>query len=231
MRIIKWLLFLITLLPVMVNAHEHPALFHAFQLEVDAGENRNNESVISWDFDGWLGDDNNKLWLKSEGKTVGNNTENSEVWTLYSRNIDTFWDGQTGVRYDSNPASTAYWVIGVTGTAPQFIETEAHLFVSDKGDMSARLHVERDFLFTQQWILQPYAEAHAFAQAVHEIDKGSGLSDVTLGLQLRYEVTRKFAPYIEISSERLLGETANIAEKNNRDRSDTRIVAGVRLLF
>ena len=218
---------------ISVQAHEHESaeVFHALRLELDAGESRNNESVSSWDLDGWIGGDTHKLWLKSEGEVSDHEIESSEAWALYSYNADTFWDVQAGVRYDNRPASVAYFVTGVTGLMPFFVETEAHAFVSDEGDVSARLHLECDWLLTQKLIAQPYFEINAFAQEVKELEIGSGLSDTKLGLQLRYEITRKFAPYIAVEYERLYGDTADYANRRGEDSSDSTIKAGVRLLF
>ena len=213
------------------QAHEHDTIFHALRLELDAGESRNNESVSSWDLDGWIGGDTHKLWLKSEGEINNHNTSKSETWALYSYNADAFWDVQAGVRYDNRPASVAYFVTGVTGLMPFFVETEAHAFVSDEGDVSARLHLERDWLLTQKLIAQPYFEMNVFAQEVKELEIGSGLSDTKLGLQLRYEITRKFAPYIAVEYERLYGDTADYANRRGEDSGDSTIKAGVRLLF
>ncbi len=227
-----------TLLPALMlpcafaaQAHEDMTVFHAFRLELAAGDSRAGESAASWDLDGWVGGDNHKLWLKSEGELADHDTESSESWALYSYNLDTFWDVQAGVRYDNRPVSTGYFVTGFTGLAPYFVETEAHLFVSEDGDVSARLHVERDWLLTQKLILQPYLEMNAYAQDVKELEVGSGVSDATIGLQLRYEITRQFAPYIAISAEKQFGETADIAVADGEHRTDRIITAGVRLLF
>ncbi|HNE27255.1 MAG TPA: copper resistance protein B, partial [Pseudomonadales bacterium] len=152
-------------------------------------------------------------------------------WALYSYNVDTFWDLQAGLRYDNHPANTTYFVVGAIGMMPYFVEMEAHAFVSDEGDVSARLHVERDWLLTQKLIAQPYFEMNAFAQEVKELEVGSGLSDTKLGLQLRYEITRKFAPYIAVEYERLYGDTADYANSRGENSGDSTIKAGVRLLF
>lgn len=224
------LLLLLALSPDS-HAHEDMPVFHAFRLELDAGENRDNQSVSNWNLDGWLGGDDNKLWLKSEGAVVGHNTETSENWALYSRNIATFWDAQVGVRYDDHPESTSYFVAGFTGLAPYHFETEAHLFASDEGDVSFRLHGETDFLLTQTLILQPFLELNVFAQDVKELDVGSGLSDASIGLQLRYEITRKLAPYIEVSYDSLFGDTADMADAKGEHTSDCTITAGIRFMF
>ena len=231
MRIKNMMVMLLLLVVATAQAHEHDAIFHALRLEIDAGESRENESVAIWDLDGWIGGDTHKLWLKSEGTVSDHETENSEAWALYSYNADTFWDVQAGVRYDNRPASVAYFVTGVTGLMPFFVETVAHAFVSDAGDVCAHLHLECDWLLTQKLIAQPYFEINAFAQEVKELEIGSGLSDTKLGLQLRYEITRKFAPYIAVEYERLYGDTADYAHRRGEDSGDSTIKAGVRLLF
>jgi copper resistance protein B len=227
---IAWI-FLLLLLSPASYAHDDARVFHALRLELDAGQTQGNESISSWNLDGWIGDDENKLWLKSEGDVMSSTTEHSENWAMYSLNIATFWDAQAGLRYDDQPASTSYFVAGFTGLAPYHFETEAHIFVSNDEDVSFRLREENDFLLTQKLILQPYLELNAYAQDVKALDVGSGLSDASIGLQLRYEITRKFAPYIEVSYSSLLGETADIADRNGKHQSDSTITAGVRLMF
>jgi copper resistance protein B len=208
----------------------HLSTFHAFKLQTDYGEGR-DDFIGRWDLDGWIGSDERKIWLKSEGDNVAGTTERSETWTLLSQNIATFWDAQAGFRYDNKSESTAYFVMGFNGLAPYFFETEAHLFVSDAGDVSARIREENDFLITQKLILKPYGEINLFAQDVPELNVGSGLSNGELGLQLRYEVTRKFAPYVDIRYEKLFGDTASIANTKGERDSDLIGTIGVQLMF
>lgn len=213
------------------HLNEHGGqIFHMFRLEADYGVGK-NDPIASWDFDGWIGGDVNKLWLKSEGEAVDGKTEAAEFWALYSRNIDTFWDAQIGIRQDTQPESTTYLVVGFNGLAQYFFETEAHLFVSDEGDVSARLRQENDFLLTQRLILQPYLEANLYAQDVAYKQVGAGLANAEIGLQTRYEITRKFAPYVDVRYERKFGETSSIAKKNGESNDDFIASVGLRLMF
>lgn len=205
-------------------------IFHMFRLEAEAGAGR-DDPVQGWDFDGWIGSDDNKLWLKSEGGRVDGETEAAEFWGMYSRNVAAFWDAQAGIRHDAQPESTTYLVAGFEGLAPYFFETEAHLFVSDEGDVSARLRQENDFLITQRLILQPYLEAGFHAQDVSDQETGAGLSDGEIGLQTRYEITRRFAPYVDLRYERKFGETSSIAKRNGEDNDDFIASFGLRLMF
>lgn len=212
-----------------VHAHESQ-LFHAFRLETDYGGGTDGP-VASWDFDGWIGGDYNKLWLKSEGERSDGETEQAEFWALYSRNIATFWDLQAGIRHDMQPQSTNYFVFGIEGLAPYFIETEAHLFISDEGDFTARLRREHDLLITQRLILQPYGEINLSAQDVPEQEIGAGFTEGEIGLQTRYEFTRKFAPYVDFRYERKFGETSSIAKDEGEDNDDFIAAVGLRLMF
>lgn len=205
-------------------------IFHAFILEAqhEIGE---QDPTSSWDLDGWIGGDIHKLYIKSEGEVDDAQTEHAEVWALYSRHVATFWDLQAGIRYDAEPESTAYLTLGVKGLAPYFFETEAHLFVSDEGDVSARFKQENELLITQRLILEPYLEATLFAQDIETQAVAAGLADAELGLQLRYEITRKFAPFANARYLRMFGKTASMAERLGEEKDDVIASVGLRLMF
>lgn len=200
-------------------------------LEAGIGSSDDGDDVTDWDFDGWIGTDENKLWLKSEGERADHKTEQAEFWAMYSRNVTTFWDFQIGLRHDSQLHSLTYGVVGFEGLAPYFFEAEAHAFLSEDGDVSARLRYEHDLLFTQRLIAQPFLEANFFMQDVPSLDVGAGLADAGFGVQIRYELTRDFAPYIEVEYERKFGETSSIAKRNGEDHEAVVGTLGLRFLF
>ena len=206
-------------------------IFHMFRLEADVGSNSDVVPIQSWDLDVWVGTDENKLWLKSEGERADNKLETAEFLALYSRDVSTFWDVQVGIRYDTKPESTAYLTLGVNGLAPYWFETEAHVFFSEHGDVTARLRQENDILITQQLIVQPYLEVNLAAQDVHEQDIGAGVVDGHIGIQTRYEFTRKFAPYVDVHYGRKFGETSSIAKSNGEDNDELVGAVGLRLMF
>lgn len=206
--------------------HDHGgSVFHAFRLDTAVGDD-----AAEWDLDGWVGTDTNKLWLKSEGTRQSGETS-AEYWGLYSRNIATFWDAQGGVRVDSGDFDHSYLTLGVTGLAPYFFETEAHVFVRDDGHVSARLHQENDLLVTNHLILRPYGELNISANRDISEDMGSGLTSAKLGFQTRYEVTRHFAPFVDVNLEQKLGETADIAKTNGHESQETKVMLGIGWLF
>ncbi len=215
---------------VAFGAGEHPSIFHALQLEADVGEGR-DYTIGSWDLDGWVGGDYHKLAIKSEGEVANSHSEQAEFWTMYSRNVAEFWDAQLGIRYDDTPVNEGYLVLGVEGLAKYFFETEAHLFVSAEGDVSVRVRQENELLITQRLILQPYIELEVFAQDVPEQDVAAGLATGEFGLQTRYEITRKFAPYFDLRYERSFSSTGRIAAREGERKEDFIAAVGLRLLF
>jgi copper resistance protein B len=213
-------------------AHDHGGgVYQMFRTETDIGSNTKGDTIARWDMKGTIGTDDDKLYLKTEGERKASKLESAEFWALYSRNIATFWDAQVGLRYDDKPKSTAYLTLGFNGLAPYFFETEAHLFVSDKGDVSARIRREGDLQITQRFIIQHYAEMNLFVQDVPEQDIGSGVADAKIGIQPRYEFTRKFAPYVDMNYGRKFGETASIAKRNGEDKGELVGSVGLRLMF
>ncbi|MBL8552215.1 MAG: copper resistance protein B [Hyphomonadaceae bacterium] len=191
-----------------------------------------DETRFHWEGEGWIGGDINRFVLKTEGEAGEDDVESAEVQALYSRAIGPYFDLQAGVRYDIEPSPhRAYAVLGFEGVAPYWFETTGALFVSDQGEVSARLEGSYDARLTQRLILQPRAEINVSADDVAERAMGSGLTDVELGLRLRYDITRNVSPYIGVSYETKLGDTADYARAAGEDESDARFVAGVRARF
>jgi len=218
----------------MDHGGDHQQIYHGFTVEADAGEARDGGSK-SFDLSGWVGGDYNRLWVKSEKKNYGKYEEKFEAQALYSKNFAQFWDAQIGVSHDFSTDFTSqnlnYFTIGLEGLAPQMFETEAQIFLSEKGNYSARLKQEVDILITQRLIIQPYFETELFAQDVNELEVKSGISDLEVGLITRYEITRKFAPYFALRYHTKTFGTADLA-KQLGERVDNFIMSGgIRLRF
>lgn len=183
---------------------------------------------------GWWGTDRNKLWVKSEVNRDfdAGRFEEAEIQALWSRPFSRFFDFQAGVRHDfAGGADRTFGVIGVQGLAPYWFEIDAAVFVSGEGDVSARIEAEYDLLLTQRLILQPRTELNFAVQDVEDVGVGSGLSTAEIGLRLRYEISRQFAPYVGVNWERGVGETADLARADGENVGAVSAVAGVRLWF
>jgi copper resistance protein B len=122
-------------------------------------------------------------------------------------------------------------VAGIEGLAPYWFEVGGALFLSDKGDLLARVEASYDQRITQRLILQPNAELNFAAQDVPELGIGSGLSDIELGLRLRYEFVPEFAPYVGVNWERKTGDSARYAREDGEGVSAASLVAGIQFWF
>ncbi|BBF72180.1 copper resistance protein B [Sphingomonas bisphenolicum] len=205
------------------------------QLMIDRLEYRAQKGAdgYHWEGEGWIGGDINRLAIKSEGEgEVGGRLHQAELQALYSRAIDPWWNIVAGVRQDFRPQpQRTYATIGIEGLAPYWFELEAQAFLSDKGDAHLRVEGSYDQRITQRLVLQPAAEVNIAAQDVPELGIGSGFSTIELGLRLRYEFAREFAPYIGVNWERSLGDTARYARAAGEGASATSLVMGIRFWF
>jgi copper resistance protein B len=217
----------------IASADEEEPLFYFFQVEEFEYRANDNQDTFNWDAQGWIGGDFNKLWLKTEGEQpIEGRLEEAEIQALYSRKISDFFDAQVGIRYDFAPdPERTFAVVGIEGLAPYFFEIDAAAFVSNKGEISGRFKAEYDILLTQKLVLQPKFEMNVAVQEVEERGIGSGVNDVELGLRLRYEIVREFAPYVGVDWTRDLGQTADFSRAEGEDVNTLSFVAGVRFWF
>ena len=104
-------------------------------------------------------------------------------------------------------------------------------FLSTKGDVLGRVEGYYDQRITQRLILQPRAEVNFAAQDIPERAIGAGFTKIEPGLRLRYEIAREFAPYVGVSQEWRIGDSADFARAAGEDPSVTNYVVGVRFWF
>ncbi|WP_234411303.1 copper resistance protein B [Rhodanobacter thiooxydans] len=199
------------------------------QLEAFHGRDANGQS---WEAQGWYGNDENKLWVRTEGERSRGKLEDGDLEAFWNHNIATFWSTQLGVRQELGEGPNRSWAaFGVQGLAPYWFELEATGYVGANGRTAARLRAEYELLFTQRLILQPEAEVNLYGKDDPQRRIGSGVSDVQFGLRLRYEIRRQFAPYIGVNWVRRIGTSADYARQDHQPVLDRQIVAGVRIWF
>jgi copper resistance protein B len=195
-------------------------------------QDADNGSALSWDAKGWIGGDVDRLWLRSEGERSNGVTESAELQALWGHAIGPWWDVVTGVRQDFKPGSAQTWgALGIQGMALYNFETEATAFIGENGQTAARLEGDYDILLTNRLILQPTAEVNFYGKNDPQRGIGSGLANTEVGLRLRYEIVREFAPYIGVTWNRSYGKTANLASDEGEDTNEARFVAGIRMWF
>ncbi len=191
------------------------------------------ESGIRFDAQAWYGTDLNKLWLKAEGGRSGGQLGETRAEALYNRAFAPYFGWQAGVRHDFGGGGPGrnWGAVGVQGLAPYWFDVEATAYVGPSGRTAFRFKGEYDLRITQRLVLQPDLEFDIYGKSDPERGIGSGLSEADFGLRLRYEITRKFAPYIGVSWGRKFGNTADFARRAGEPVGESRIIAGIRLWF
>ena len=206
------------------------------------------ETPINFEGLGWIGSDSRRVYLRAraEQPTVGRGGGDLRADVLYGRLLSPFWSAVGGFHLDTRARSgrdvagvagrvgggrvtRGSLAIGLLGIAPHWLELEPTLYVSQDGDLSADVETSFDLLLTQRLILQPRLELNAAVQEVPEFGVGSGLNDVELGARLRYEIRRKFAPYMGVSWYRRTGGTAAMARAIGASVGGSVLAAGVRV--
>lgn len=191
-----------------------------------------DNSSAAYDLQGWFGRDYDRAVLKAEGEVDDGKVQEARTELLWGHAVAAYWDTQLGLRHDSGVDPARNWLaFGVQGLAPYWFEVGATAYVGEEGRSALRLEAEYELLFTQRLILQPRFEASLYGKRDEARELGSGLSDATAGLRLRYEIRRQFGPYLGVEWHGLYGETADFARAADEPTDETRWVAGLRAWF
>jgi copper resistance protein B len=200
------------------------------QLEGRFGFNEGN--TFRWEAEGWVGTDENRLWLLTEGRYSNNELDDGIHQLFYGRAVSTYFDAMVGVRYDLDSLPSRGWgAIGIQGLAPQFFKVSAFGYISGDGHLAARLEASYDLQITQRLILQPQAELNFYTKDDPARLVGAGLSELDVGLRLRYEITREFAPYVGVTYFGQYGTTANYVSAAGGSTQQIRLTVGLRTWF
>lgn len=237
----KRILLLLPLLAGLAAADEMPGMKMAGDMGMgdaifahalfDQAEGRLGDR-FRWDGQGWVGGDYDKLWVKTEGLVDRGRIEEGQHEVLYDRAITTFFDAQAGIRADLDSGPSREWAaLGIQGLAPYFLDVEATAYLGDDGRTAARFRLSYDLLLTQRLILQPEAELDLYGRSDPARHVGAGLSDIDAGLRLRYEISRKLAPYAGLGYHGTFGGTADQARRDGENTADLRLIVGIRAWY
>jgi copper resistance protein B len=189
-------------------------------------------TALSWDAEGWIGGDVDRLWLRSQGERTNGHTEQAELQALYGHAVTPWWTLLGGVRQDFKPESPQTWAaFGVQGEPVADLDTEATFYLGENHQTSLRLEGEYDLAITSSLVLQPRMEANFFSRNDPVRQQGSGLSTLEAGLRLRYEIIPEVAPYIGVNWTKSYGRTLDYAREEGDDAEEARLVVGVRLWY
>ena len=187
---------------------------------------------VPYDLEAWFGRTYDRAVLKAEGDIESGEIAEGRTELLWGHALAPYWDTQLGVRYDSGPGPNRNWLaFGVEGLAPYWFDIEVTGYLGESSRTALRVDASYDMLITQRWVLQPRLEADFYGKRDAARGLGSGLSDISAALRLRYEFRRELAPYIGIEWVNQYGETEDLTRAAGGDPSDTRVVAGLRFWF
>jgi len=204
------------------------SLYGAAVLDIAEYRFNRGRDGYEWEGEGWVGD-LNRFVLRSRGEgEVGQALDHGEIQAAYSRALTPWWNVQAGVRQDfgQGPART-HAMVALEGLAPYRFDVLASAFLSDRGEVSARLEVSADQRITRKLVLQPRVEVLLAAQDLPGQRLGAGLSSAEAGLRLRYEFTRKFAPYVGVNWGWLPGRSGDMARARGDSANSRALVLGL----
>ena len=207
---------------------------HAFWSVLgDRLEYQEDSDSTVYDVQAWYGTTYNRFVIKAEGDIADGTLEESSTDLLWGHALNAYFDTQLGVRLDQyNEGKDRQWLaIGIQGLAPYWFELDVTAYVGDDGRTALSAEAEYELLLTQRLILQPRAELNLYGKDDLDNRLGEGLSDLAVGLRLRYEFSRQFAPYIGVEWTDTYGDTADYRRAAGEDTSGTQFVAGLRFWF
>lgn len=174
-----------------------------------------------------------KALLKFASEAEGGEVHEASAELLGSWAIAPYWDAQLGLRteYQRSGKNRSWLALGVQGLAPYWFELGATAYLGAGGRSALQLEAEYELLLSQRWVLQPKAELRFYGGSDSANLRGSGLSSGSLGLRLRYEVSRQLAPYIGVERSRSYGNTASLLRGAGEKTAQTQWVAGLRFWF
>ena len=193
----------------------------------------NGSNAAAYEAQAWFGGTYNRLVIKAEGEAAQGRVHDARTELLWGHAVGSYWDTQLGFRNDVGHGRPArnWLAMGIQGLAPYWFELDATAYVGTEGRTALRLAAEYELLLTQRWILQPRIEANLYGKNDPETGVGSGLSSGTVGIRLRYEISRQFAPYLGVERYQSFGNTADMVRTAGGRSGETRFVAGVRAWF
>ena len=210
-------------------ADEHP--FYA--LLGDRLEYNEQANAGVFDLQAWYGTTFDRLVIKTEGDFSEGSIEENQTDILWGHAVSAYWDTQAGVRLDYNKeGENRQWLaFGLQGLAPYWFELDMTAYVGERGNTAFTLEAEYELLLTQKLIIQPRAEITLYGKNDKQNELGSGLSSSAIGFRVRYEFTRKFAPYIGVEWSNKFGNTADYATSSGQSNNNTAFVAGIKFWF
>lgn len=182
----------------------------------------------AFDTEAWLGTDTSRFWLKAKGSAeFSGPLDELELKALWGHAVGDWFDLQLGIRQDLGPRPhRTHVAFVIEGIAPYWFDLEVEAFLSNHGEVTARLKAEQDIFLARHLILQPGVEFNFSAQTMPELETGAGMTSAEVAFRLRYEIAPYFAPYLGIQYERAIGPTARYRTRSRREQRRIDLASG-----
>lgn len=204
-------------------------MFSADRLELRADD---GDALLHWEAQAWRGGDPDRLWLRTRGEYDDGRVQDGELQLSYRRAVSAYWDVSAGWRGELRPAPHRHWLgLGLHGLAPWFVDIDADLYLGESGRSALRVEASHEVLFTQRLALEPSVEVEAYGRDDAARALGAGLSSLSMGLRLRYDINRKLAPYAGVLWKKHYGDTAELMRAGGAETENGYLLAGVRAWF
>lgn len=213
--------------------HEgHDSLFAFLRADRLEALRQNGNWTEAYDLQLSYGGNFDRAVLKAAGNIEDKKIADSSNELLWSHGIATFWNAQLGLRHDEGMGPSRNWAaVGVQGLSPYWFEVDATLYLDPNGRTALNVESEYELRLTQKAILQPRVEVDIYGKDDAARGIGAGIANAALGLRLRYEIRREFAPYIGVERESQFGKTATFARDAGEKTNETRWLVGLRLWY
>jgi copper resistance protein B len=204
------------------------ALLDRFEYAVQGGQDG-----FAWDFSALYGGDRHRLWLGTSGEgSTWSAPDYVELNAAYSYHLGGAWDLNAGFRHDLQTGpDRSYGQLGAQYDDGEALWFGGWAYLSDKGELSARLAGYYNQKLMGPLIVQPSAELDYYGEDMPDLGLGRGFGYAEAGLRLRYEIKEAFAPYVGLSWSRDLGRTARLTRAEGENPETKSVVMGVRSSF
>ena len=211
-------------------ADEHPmgAVFVDQLQAVRSGDRQYSEVALHATY----GLDFDQLRVNAEAQVDDGDTGEASGELLWSHAVASFWNVLAGVRHDRADGVDSSWLaLGLDGMAPYWFDVSAMAYWGEAGQAAIKLDADYELLLTQRLVLTPRLAADAFARDDATRATGAGLSLLSGGLQLGYEITRQLLPYLALDRSRYFGGSAGYARTAGQPVQATQYSVGVSFWF
>lgn len=181
-----------------------------------------------WHADGWIGDDKNRVLLKTEGAHAHGLVSSDLTQVLYGRSVTESWFLELGAAHTGAPGPAQNWLaLTAEGELPLSIDSEWMLFFGKNNLAWLRTQFETAVPVSGAWEFVPKLELNFYTKNDPANEIGSGFSNSELSLRLAYHLDRNVRGYVGYSRFQTYGNTATRTRIGGNSTFDNLLMTGI----